>query len=377
MKSYRKKNHIHAFVINRKKLPFICTLLISATLGIFGAKLFLSVHGTDYSSFLKLCCAYSLSGNSDIWNDVQKRIFSLSADTVLSHSIPIFSEDDSSIPVFNFNGEDMKDTSVLASDNEDPEIPPTTNENIIQKSIVSQNLSIINTTSYKVDAPALASADIKYDATGDSPKILIMHTHACETYSDENGVAIGDNGGYRTVDNSKNVTAIGETIYEKLRESGLSVIHDKTLCDSPTYNASYKKALGLIDWYTNKYPSIEFVFDIHRDAITDKDSAPVKLLYEQSPVPCAQAMIVCGTDSMGLYHPGWKDNLTLGLKIQKALEEKYPGFMRPLNLRKERFNMHMTPGSLIFEIGTHANTLEEAKNAALIVVEGILDVLRT
>jgi len=98
-------------------------------------------------------------------------------------------------------------------------------------------------------------------------------------------------------------------------------------------------------------------------------------MYEQSSVPCAQAMIVCGTDSMGLYHPSWKDNLTLGLKIQKSLEEKYPGFMRPLNLRKERFNMHMTPGSLIFEIGTHANTLEEAKNAALIVVEGILEVL--
>ena len=87
-------------------------------------------------------------------------------------------------------------------------------------------------------------------------------------------------------------------------------------------------------------------------------------------------MIVCGTDAMGLSNPYWKDNLILALKIQKNLEEMYPGFMRPVNLRKERFNMHKTKGSLLFEVGTHGNTFEEANLAAKYLAEGIVKTLK-
>ncbi len=375
MKSYRKKNHFHTLVISKKKLPFICALLISATVGALGAKFFVSAHGTEYAEFLKLCCACSLSGSTDMWPDVKKEVFSLSVDKVLSHSVPIFTDSASSIPVFNFSGEDVSSSDNPESDDTDADSSPSPAKPVFQKSIVSENLSITNSTDYEIDTSALISSQVIYSSTGEEPKILVMHTHACETYSDENGIGAGENGGYRTVDNSRNVTAIGEIIVQQLTEAGVSAVHDKTLCDSPAYNNSYKKALGLIEWYKHHYPSIEFVFDIHRDAVTDKDSTPVKLIYEKSEIPCAQAMIVCGTDAMGLWHPRWKANLTLGLKIQNSLEKNHPGFMRPLNLRRERFNMHMTPGSLIFEVGTHANTLEEAKNAAMILSEGIIEVV--
>ena len=49
--------------------------------------------------------------------------------------------------------------------------------------------------------------------------------------------------------------------------------------------------------------------------------------------------------------------------------------MRPVNLRKERFNMHMTKGSLIFEIGTNANTLEEAERTIEYLSEGVAETL--
>lgn len=38
----------------------------------------------------------------------------------------------------------------------------------------------------------------------------------------------------------------------------------------------------------------------------------------------------------------------------------YPDLMRPINLRQERFNMHKTTGSLLFEIGSNGNTLAQA-----------------
>ena len=50
--------------------------------------------------------------------------------------------------------------------------------------------------------------------------------------------------------------------------------------------------------------------------------------------------------------------------------------MRPINLRKERFNMHLTEGSLLFEIGTHGNTLDEAIGACKYLAEGINEVLK-
>ena len=44
-------------------------------------------------------------------------------------------------------------------------------------------------------------------------------------------------------------------------------------------------------------------------------------------------------------------------------------------IKKERFNMHMTKGSLIFEIGTYANSMDEAKNCAVKLSEIVSDVL--
>ena len=159
------------------------------------------------------------------------------------------------------------------------------------------------------------------------------------------------------------------------RQKGIGVIHDKTLCDYPKYNSSYVKSLEVIENNLLKYPNIEFVFDIHRDAIASQDGTPTKLVCTVNGKSTAQAMIVCGTDAMGLENPNWQENLILALKIQKNLEAVCPGLMRPINLRKERFNMHKTKGSLLFEVGTHGNTLEEALNGAKLLAEGIAETI--
>ena len=62
----------------------------------------------------------------------------------------------------------------------------------------------------------------------------------------------------------------------------------------------------------------------------------------------------------GLEHPNWEDNLTLAAHIQAAMLALHPGFPRPVNLRSQRFNQHMTSGSLLVEVGTSGNTLQEA-----------------
>ena len=86
-------------------------------------------------------------------------------------------------------------------------------------------------------------------------------------------------------------------------------------------------------------------------------------------------MLVCGTDEGGLPHPDWKENLSFALKIQSKMQENHPNLARPLDLRKERFNTHTTKKSVIFEIGSHGNTLEEAISGAKLAAQSVADVL--
>ncbi|MBE7049468.1 MAG: hypothetical protein E7394_01710 [Ruminococcaceae bacterium] len=253
--------------------------------------------------------------------------------------------------------------------------PSTPNEKTSEKTLASSGLEIINSTSYTVDVNSLTKKKIAYNAISDSKKVLIVHTHGCETYSDSTGKGLGQSGSYRTTDTKKNVTSIGKIIATELEKRGVEVIYDNTLCDTPSYNASYKKSMEVTEKHIRDNPDIRFVFDIHRDAIEDSDKNPVKLTAEINGEKYAQVMIVCGTDASGLNHPHWQENLTLGLKIQQRLEDKYPGLARPLNLREERFNMHETKGSLIFEIGTHGNTLEEAEKSAVLLANAVCDVI--
>ncbi|MBR3934651.1 MAG: stage II sporulation protein P [Clostridia bacterium] len=272
-----------------------------------------------------------------------------------------------------------KSVSLQHSDKKEPghSTAPIVNaaKKVNAKTIVSDITDIKNETSYSVDVQSLLNKERKYNGCGNEPKVLIIHTHACETYSHKNGAGLGENGEYRTTDEGKNMIKIGEIITNVLKEKGINVLHDKTLCDYPAYNNSYVKSLEVIENYLSKYPTIEFVFDIHRDAIADEKGNPTKLTCKINGEVAAQAMIVCGTDAMGLENPNWQENLILALKIQKNMEQKYPGFMRPINLRRERFNMHKTKGSLLFEVGTHGNTMEEAQNAARYLAEGIAKVI--
>ena len=88
-------------------------------------------------------------------------------------------------------------------------------------------------------------------------------------------------------------------------------------------------------------------------------------------------MLVVGTDAGGLEHPNWRENMKLALKLQKKITDKYPTLMRGVNLRKERFNGHMTNGSLIIEVGSSGNTMNEALRGASFAAAEIADFLNT
>ena len=117
------------------------------------------------------------------------------------------------------------------------------------------------------------------------------------------------------------------------------------------------------------------MLDIHRDAL-EGDGITYKTVADLPDTgPCAQIMIVAGTAYNGLEHPGWRDNLSFAVMLQKSMYDKYPTLARPLTVSGSRYNQHMTAGSLIIEVGTNGNTLREALSAIRLFGDCAADVL--
>lgn len=163
---------------------------------------------------------------------------------------------------------------------------------------------------------------------------------------------------------------------EVLGEAGISVLHDRTLYDYPNYTGAYDRALTAIRGYLEKYPSIRFVLDVHRDAIEDGQGNQHKVVSELGDQgTAAQMSLVMGSDGSGLEHPLWLENLRLAAAVQQDVLEHYPTLMRPVLLRNSRYNQHATTGSLLLEVGAAGNSPEEAVLAGRLFAERFAAVL--
>ena len=66
-----------------------------------------------------------------------------------------------------------------------------------------------------------------------------------------------------------------------------------------------------------------------------------------------------------------------GINMQQAMDQAYPSLTRPIQLSPERYNQHLTTGSLILEVGTCGNSLTEVVRAAELFAEAAAPVLRS
>lgn len=235
----------------------------------------------------------------------------------------------------------------------------------------SSQILISGGCTYTVDKDALLHRPSSLDFSGTGPQILIVHTHGSEAYLQQPDAAYTEAGSFRTLEEDKSVIRVGEVLAETLTDFGLTVLHDTTINDYPSYDTSYYNTLQRIEHWKQQYPELQMVLDIHRDAVSDTSGGPVALSAQLEGENHARLMLVVGTDQGGLSHPDWQENLANALKLQSVLEGLYPGLCRDLDLRTERFNQHMTPGSLLVEVGTNGNTLEQAERSARLLGEGI------
>ncbi len=234
-------------------------------------------------------------------------------------------------------------------------------------------ITVNNETSYEVDVAACLAAETSIRAEGDGPQVLIVHTHGSESYTPDAAFPYTPTENERTTDTRYNVVRVGDELQKVLEENGVQAMHIRDIFDSPAYSGSYDRSLAAIEDALAEYPTIKVVIDVHRDSILTDDGTAYKTSCTIDGEEMAQLMFVVGTDEGGLYHPDWQQNLNYVTGLQYQLNRAYPGLMRPVNLRTQRFNQHASHGSMLIEVGSSGNTMPEALAAIRLFGQTLAD----
>ena len=232
----------------------------------------------------------------------------------------------------------------------------------LRETTIRGGLSIKNETGYEINMSELLGRLPPVRLPAEGPQILIVHTPASEAYTPAGLDLYEANDRRRTADPSCSVVRVGDELAALFEAAGLRVLHDREIYDYPSYTGSYTRTGEAIERCLEQYPDIAVVLDIHRDAL-GTDGVVYKTMAEEEGVVASQIMLLVGTDESGLSHPNWRANLALALYLQEQVSLAHPTLLRPVSLVPQRYNQHLTGGSLILEVGSSGNTLQEALSA--------------
>ena len=229
----------------------------------------------------------------------------------------------------------------------------------VRETTIRGGLSIKNETAYSVDLSSLLRPGPRLRLPAEGAQILILHTHGSEAYTPAGLDRYEANDNRRTADEKFSVIRVGDELAAIFEAAGLRVIHDREIYDYPSYTGSYTRSGEAVARCLSENPGIAVVLDIHRDAL-GSDGVVYKTMAEEEGTVASQIMLLCGTDESGLSHPDWRENLALAMYLQARVDALHPTLMRPVSLVPQRYNQHLSRGSLILEVGSSGNTLQEA-----------------
>lgn len=239
-----------------------------------------------------------------------------------------------------------------------------------------KNIQVKNNSSIRLDiASELEQPPGFSTEKTDQPQVLIYHTHTSESYLRYDTGYFYESYYPRSSDKTENVCAVGEEITRQLNAAGIVTIHDTTVHDDPSYSGAYDRSMNTIMSYLERYPTIKVVLDIHRDGI-GTDTEKSKPVFTVNGKKAAQVMILAGYNADGSEEfQHWEQNLRFALRIQDAASRKYPEMMRPLYFNDFMYNMNANTGSLLIEVGSEANTVEEARLSGCLLGQILAEVL--
>ncbi|MBE6903539.1 MAG: hypothetical protein E7480_02920 [Ruminococcaceae bacterium] len=244
--------------------------------------------------------------------------------------------------------------------------------------LIYNDVLIKDNSTKKPDIKAIfeRKLDLGLKASEQGPQVLILHTHATESFNLSGAEKYDAAASFRSEDTSENVVAVGAVLAQELEKNGIGVIHSTVLHDSESYSGAYGRSLKTAEEILKKNPTIKVVLDVHRDSLIAQNKTKYRPIIEKDGITMAQVMIVIGTGTASLPNDNWKNNLRLAVSLQGRLDKSCSGLTRPIMLRDSRYNMHLSKGYLLLEIGSCGNTLEETKRSAVLIGKALSEEIK-
>lgn len=181
------------------------------------------------------------------------------------------------------------------------------------------------------------------------PLVGVYHTHTAESFIPSSGVT------HRPGGQRGDIVDVGETLIKRLQGHGVPAVQYKDINDFPSFMKAYSVSEVTVKKMLSENPSLQMVFDIHRDADKKENSTVVI-----NGVSAAKITIVVATGQQDLVQPHWQENHAFAKLIDAKLNQHYPGLSRGIQLVDWRYNQHLHPRALLIEVGCQENTKEEA-----------------
>lgn len=220
----------------------------------------------------------------------------------------------------------------------------------------------------------LPGFEIELNST--EPQVLIYHTHTTESFEPYTRDYYDADFSSKTTDITKNMVAVGDEIVKELESAGIRTLHDTTVHDYPSYNGSYQSSRETVSEILAMYPSIKVVLDVHRDGIERTDGTRIAPIVEVEGERAAQIMIISCCDDGSGNIPLYMENFKLASLLQSQLETDYKGITRPVLFDYRFYNQDLSTGSLLIEVGSHGNSIDEATYSGKLVGKSIANALK-
>ena len=193
------------------------------------------------------------------------------------------------------------------------------------------------------------------------PRVLIYHTHATESYLPSSA------GNYHTTAEENTVRDAGDVLEETLEANGIAVVHDKTLHDNPSYNDSYSRSHETVSALLKKYPSIECIIDLHRDATAAEVAGAVEQVDGKT---CSVYSYVLSSTTAT-----YDTNKAFLNELNRIAADSFGGYTGKILERPYWYNQELCEKSVLIEMGNNRNNIKDVRRCAEVFGEILAEAL--
>lgn len=193
------------------------------------------------------------------------------------------------------------------------------------------------------------------------PLVYIYQTHSWESFLPELGKK--DLTSNQAHDQKINITLVGARLADLLNSKGVPTVQTRVDYWAGGYNAAFDNSRKTVTEELKKYPSIQIVFDLHRD---DGPRELTTTSYQGKSV-ARVLWIIGGTN------PNYNQNENFAKQLDGEFKKLYPADtgQKPISRGIEKqfypdgsefnslFNQDLKPNDVLIEIGGPYNTLQE------------------